>query len=82
MTRKKFYLAFLLILGLLVFAACARYNAVPDRSPGIMDNGGGGIQNNRGLDGTDLNRNSTGGDNWNTNQNNGPNNGLNNNLNR
>jgi hypothetical protein len=45
MTRRKFYLAFLLILGLLAFAGCADYDGVPEPGPdnGIMDNNGNGM---------------------------------------
>lgn len=65
MTRKKFYLAFLLILGLLVFAACANYDGVPNRVPNdrILDNND--IRNNSGINGSDLNRGGAG-NNWNT----------------
>jgi hypothetical protein len=57
MARKRIYLAFLLILGMLVFASCARYDGVPNVNPNdrVMDNDG--IRNNGGMNGTDVNRN-------------------------
>ena len=69
MKRKKICLAFLLILGLLVFAACADYDGVPEPGP---NNGG---MDNNGLNGIDNNRNDQNGmdNNWN-----GPGNNLNN----
>ena len=53
MARKRIYLAFLLILGLLMFAACARYDGVPNvnQRDGVMDNDG--LRNNGGMNGTD-----------------------------
>jgi hypothetical protein len=86
MARKRIYLAFLLILGMLVFAACARYDGVPNVNPrdNVMDNDG--IRNNGGTNGTDVNRNNAGtnggtnggisggtngGNNWNGTTNNG-----------
>lgn len=60
MARKRIYLAFLLILGMLVFVSCARYDGVPNVNPrnGVMDNDG--IRNNGGINGTDVNRNNAG----------------------
>jgi len=88
MTRKRTYLAFLLILGLLAFAGCANYDGVPDTNDpngGIMDNNNG-IPNNgngtngagNGMDGTGNGQNGGFGDGLNNNTNN---NGLNNNNN-
>ncbi len=79
MTRKRFYLAFLLILGLLVFASCANYDGVPNTNPnnGVLDNNNGVRNNGNGINGTGIDRN--GADNgWN---NNTTNNRLNNNNN-
>ncbi len=95
MARKRFYLAFLLILGMLVFAACGRYDVMPDRNlrDNVQDNNnmrndgglnGGGVTNGGGggLNSNDFNQNNTG-NNWNNNNpNTGPNSGLGNNLNR
>ncbi len=85
MTQRKFYLAFLLILGLLVFAGCATYDGMPDTGDRnrVMDNNGTG--NNWDTNNTNPNQGGAGGNgntnpnNWNTNPNNGTNN---NNLNR
>ena len=80
MTRKRIYLAFLLILGLLAFAGCANYDGVPDtndQNNGIIDNNNGVPNNWNGMNGTGNGQNGTGnGFNNNTN-----NNGLNNNNN-
>lgn len=75
MTRKRIYLAFLLILGLLVFAGCAGYDGVPDTNPnngitdnnngirdnGITDNNNGTLNNGNGMNGAGngLNNNTT-----------------------
>lgn len=85
MAGKKTYLAFLLILAMLVFAGCARYDGMPDGNTSrdrVIDNRG--IQNDGGISGTD-NNGSGNVNNWNNNPNsNTPGNGLtnNNNLNR
>ncbi len=80
MARKRIYLAFLLILGLLMFAACARYDGVPNvnQRDGVMDNDG--LRNNGGMNGTDLNRNNAGGFNNNAGGLNNNGGGLNNNA--
>jgi len=93
MARKRFYLAFLLILGLLVFAACARYDVMPDRNlrDNVLDNnnmrndgglnGGGGINGGGGLDGGGgLNGNDSNQNNTGNNWNTNPNTGPNSGL--
>ncbi|GAB1476644.1 hypothetical protein MASR2M70_14800 [Bacillota bacterium] len=78
MAQKKICLAFLLILGLLAFAGCANYDALPDTGDRdrVLDNNGAG--NNWDTNNMNPNQNGTG-NNWNTNPNNGTNN---NNLNQ
>ncbi len=78
MTRKRTYLAFLLILGLLAFAGCANYDGVPDTNNpngGIMDNNNGVPNNGNGMNGAGNGQNGIG-DGLDNN-----NNGLNNNNN-
>lgn len=73
MKHKGIYLVFLLVLALLMFSGCARYDRTytPDRNNYVTDNGTDGINRNQGF--TDNNIGTPNNNNPNRNINNNPN---------